>query len=320
MSGYVGSKLIVVEGLTGSGKSIMAHFIARQLQYNGIPVSWVHKGDEPHPILIDVKSGIEAYMAEAQARWAAYVDRVGSSDEVKVVEGCYFNNGIESLLAHNVDRTRTLQYADKLQALIEPLNPTLVYLVQADVPSALERSFKDRGTGFKDYVIQFATGLPLAKRRGWQGHEGMVMYWREFVTLTDELFDRHRIRKIKVDNSAGNWDDCNQQVLDCLAIPLIPELRVSPSDAARLVGLYKDRRTGREFTVQHEDGGLTINVFLGVRTKLVPRADKAFLTEGWHFDISFEPDGPSGTMVMRIGGRDVDYVRLVGTVADRASL
>jgi thymidylate kinase len=320
MSGYVGSKLIVVEGLTGSGKSIMAHFIARQLQYNGIPASWVHEGDEPHPILIDVKSGIEAYMAEAQARWAAYVDRVGSSDEVKVVEGCYFNNGIESLLAHNVDRPRTLEYADELQALIEPLNPTLVYLVQGDVASALERSFKDRGTGFKDYVIQFATGLPLAKRRGWQGYEGMVMYWREFVTLTDELFDRHRIRKIKVDNSAGNWDDCNQQVLDCLAIPLIPELRVSPSDAARLVGLYKDRRTGREFTVQYEDGGLTINVFLGVRTKLVPRADKEFLTEGWHFDISFEPDGPSGTMVMRIGGRDVDYVRLVGTVADRASL
>lgn len=320
MSGYVGSKLIVVEGLTGSGKSIMAHFIARQLQYNGVPASWVHEGDEPHPILIDVESGIEAYMAEAQARWVAYVDRVGSSDEVKAVEGCYFNNGIESLLAHNVDRPKALQYAAELQALIEPLNPTLVHLVQGDVASALERNFKDRGTGFRDYVIQFATGLPLAKRRGWQGYEGMVMYWREFVTLTDELFDRHRIRKIRVDNSAGNWDDCNRQVLDCLAIRLVPELRVSPSEAARLVGLYKDRRSGREFTVQYEDGGLTINVFLSVRTKLVPRAGKAFLTEGWHFEISFEPDGPGGTMVMRIGGRDVDYVRLVGTVADRASL
>jgi len=244
MSGHVGSKLIIVEGLTGSGKSIMAHFVARQLQYNGIPASWVHEGDEPHPILIDVESGIESYMAEALARWAAYVDRAGSSDKVRVVEGCYFNNGIESLLAHNVDRSRTLQYADELQAHIEPLNPTLLYLVQEDVASALERSFKDRGTGFRDYVIEFATGWPLAKRRGWQDYEGMVMYWREFVTLTDELFDRHRIRKIRVDNSAGDWDDCNRQVLDCLAIRLVPELRVSPSEAARLVGLYRDRRSG----------------------------------------------------------------------------
>jgi hypothetical protein len=195
-----------------------------------------------------------------------------------------------------------------------------VYLVQGDVARALERSFKDRGTGFRDYVIRFATGLPLAKRRGWQGYEGMVRYWREFVTLTDELFDRHRIRKIRVDNSAGNWDDCNRQVLDCLGIGLVPELRVSPGEAAKLVGLYKDRGSDREFRVQYKDGVLTINVFLSVRTKLVPRADKAFLTEGWHFEITFEPDGPSGAMVMRIGGRDVDYVRLVGTVADRASL
>jgi len=59
MDGYVGSKLIIVEGLTGSGKSIMAHFIARQLQYNGIAASWVHEGEEPHPILMDVESSIE---------------------------------------------------------------------------------------------------------------------------------------------------------------------------------------------------------------------------------------------------------------------
>ena len=48
MSDYVVSKLIIVEGLTGSGKSIMAHFNARQLQYNGIPVNWVHEEAEPH--------------------------------------------------------------------------------------------------------------------------------------------------------------------------------------------------------------------------------------------------------------------------------
>jgi hypothetical protein len=258
-------------------------------------------------------------MSEAQTRWVAFGDRVGSSDKISVVEGCYFNNGIESLLAHNVDRPRILQYSDKLQALIEPLNPTLVYLVHGDVASALERSFKDRGTGFRDYVIEFVTGLPLAKRRGWQGYEGMVRYWCEFVTLTDELFDRHRTRKIRVDNSAGNWDDCNQQVLDCLAIPLVPERRVSSGEAASLVGLYKDRKSDREFTVRYEAGALTINVFLRVRTKLVPRAHGEFLTEGWHFEISFEPDGSGGSMMMRIGGRDVDYLRLAGTVADRAS-
>jgi hypothetical protein len=43
-------------------------------------------------------------------RWAVYVDQVGSSDTVRVVEACFFNNLIESLLTHNVDRSKIVQY------------------------------------------------------------------------------------------------------------------------------------------------------------------------------------------------------------------
>ncbi len=49
----------------------------------------------------NVESSIEVYMAEMLARWAAYVDQVESSNEVRVVEACFFNNLIEILLAHN---------------------------------------------------------------------------------------------------------------------------------------------------------------------------------------------------------------------------
>jgi len=251
-------------------------------------------------------------------RWAAYVDQVGLSDRVMVVEACFFNNLIDSLLAHNVDRPGIIQYGDELQALIEPLNPTLVYLVQEDVEKALERSFKDRGKDFVDYVIQYATDTPLARRREWEGYEGMLKFWQEFVALTDELFQRYRIRKLRIDNSAGNWNDYNHQVLGCLSIPLVPEQGVSQSEALALIGVYKDRKSDKEFTVYYEDGELTINLFLDVRTRLVRWMEEVFITEGWHFEVSFESDGLSGASVMKIGGQDVDYLPLVGTVADKA--
>ena len=47
--------------------------------------------------------------------------------------------------------------------------------------------------------------------------------------------------------------------------------------------------------------------------------EKVFIAEGWHFEVSFESDGLSGASAMKIGGRDVDYLPLVGTVADMAS-
>lgn len=319
MHRYIGSKLIIVEGLTGSGKSIMAHFIARQLQNNGIPASWVHEGEEPHPILIEIESGIEGYMAEMRERWTTYIDQVELSDEVRVVEACFFNNFIESLVAHDVDRPKIVEYGDELQTLIEPLNPTLVYLVQEDIDGALEQNFEGRGKGFRNDVIQYATGTPLAKRRGWEGYAGMVMFWREFVSMTDELFERYHIRKLKIDNSAGNWDSYNRQVMEYLSVPLIPEEQVPESEAMELIGVYKDRRSGEEFAVCYEDGKLSINLFLNVQTRLVRRAERVFLAEGWHFEVSFESDGFNGATAMRIGGKDVDYLRLVGTVADKAS-
>ena len=69
--------------------------------------------------------------------------------------------------------------------------------------------------------------------------------------------------------SAGDWGDCNLQVLGFLSIPPIPEQRVSQSEAIELIGVYKDRKSDKEFTVHHEDGELTINLFLNVRTRLV---------------------------------------------------
>jgi hypothetical protein len=76
------------------------------------------------------------------------------------VQACFFNNLIESLLAHSFDRPKIVQYGHGLQALVEPLNPTLVYLVQEDVDRALEWNFKGRGKGFRNHVIRYATDKP----------------------------------------------------------------------------------------------------------------------------------------------------------------
>ena len=110
---YIGSRLIIVEGLTGSGKSIMAHFIARQLQYCGIPASWVHEGAVPHPILIDLDTSIVQYMAEIRANWIAYIDQIGSAPEVRVIEASFFNNLLETLMAHQVAGPRRMKLRSK---------------------------------------------------------------------------------------------------------------------------------------------------------------------------------------------------------------
>jgi hypothetical protein len=320
MDPYIGSQLIIVEGLTGSGKSTMAHFITRQLQYRGIPASWVHEGAVPHPILTDLDSSLSQYMAEIRTNWIKFVNQVGPAPEVRVIEASFYNNLFETLMAHQVANPQIFQYADELEAIIAPLNPALVYLVQDDIEQALERNFLRRGSGFRNFVIRLATTNPLAKANLWEGYAGMLRYWQVFVALTDELYERFPGWKIKIDNTAGNWDVYNQQVLDFLSLPGIPEQAISPGEVQRLIGHYLDSQRGYDFTVRSESGELIIDFPLKVSARLVQRAHHVFEAEGWPFEIHFEVDDINDGTVMKICGNDVDYLPLLGIEAKRVSV
>lgn len=123
------------------------------------------------------------------------------------------------------------------------------------------------------------------------------------------------MRKLLIENSGGDWERYNRQVLEFLALPLELEPGVSESEARDLVGVYRDTTSGRTFTVQYENGKLLINIFLQVKTPLVPKTKGVFYTEGWYFEICFKRDESGQVERLEIGGKDIDYLALVGTVA-----
>ena len=314
------NKLIIVEGLTGLGKSTLAHFLARQLQYQKIKATWVHEDELGHPLFTDVdSSSIDLFMKVALAKWQRFVGHNESSGEIIILEACFFNNLFETLFSHNVPTPKIFRYSDELQDTIQPLQPALVYLTQSDVKKALSENFRRRGVGFKDFVIQLATTTPYAQHRGLTGYEGMIEFWQDFVALTDQLYDRFRFHKIALHTSASNRDSLNQQVLDLLSIPYIVEKQLPEDVAARFTGTYKDIESGKEFIVQYQNQTLSANIFLDDWTRLIPQSENSFIAEGWHFLIRFKQDKSGKTRTLQIDGTDVDYHSLAGTVAERVS-
>lgn len=99
--------LIIVEGLTGAGKSSMAHFIARQLDANQTGHTWVHEGEMPHPLFPDEARGIEVFIQEMPRRWKAFIEENKKAGKIAVVEACFFNNLFEELFKENIDRHKT---------------------------------------------------------------------------------------------------------------------------------------------------------------------------------------------------------------------
>jgi hypothetical protein len=309
------NQLIIVEGLTGLGKSTLAHFIARQFQYNGIEASWIHEGEDPHPVSIDIDPDIRTFMAEALEKWNALVAQILGSGAVTVIEASFFNNLIETLFAHCLDRAAILDFGMKLQQVIKPVRPALIYLSHPHIPTALEGNFRNRGPGFQDFVIQYVADTPIAREKNWNDYAGMVTFWREFAAITDSLFHEYEIDKLILDVSTGNWGQYNQQVLDFLALPWVADPEIDPETAEILVGEYQSKDSGRKHSIQYENGVLVSNVFMNVKTKLIPKDELVFIAEKWHFELCFDLDHTGEAVSFTIGGRDVDYLKAVGLKA-----
>ncbi len=306
------NQLIIVEGLTGLGKSTLAHFIERQYHYNGFKVKRIHEGEDPHPVSIDVEADIKTYMTESVKKWEMFVTQIQETQMITVIEASFFNNLIETLYAHCLDREAILDFGMKLQEVIKPVSPALVYLAHPDIPDALDENFGNRGPGFQDFVIEYIADTPIAQEKTWDDYAGMVKFWHGFVSITDALFEAYDIDKLSIDISESDWAQYNQKVTEFLELSMIADPEIDPEAAEKFVGSYQFSEDGKKHTIQYRNGTLVTEIFMNVETRLIPINDFSFLAEKWHFELLFDLDGNGEVTSFEIGGRDVDYLKAVG--------
>ena len=309
------NQLVIVEGLTGLGKSTLAHFIARQFQYNGVTADWIHEGEYPHPVSVDIGSDLDAFMVASLGKWEAFVAQILKSGKVTVIEAGFFNNLIETLFTHRLDLAAIQAYGMKLQGVIRAANPALIYLIHPDIPGALEKNFLNRGPRFEGFVTEFVSNTPIAQAMGWKDRVGVVKFWSEFVAVTDALFQEFDMEKLAVDVSGDSWEQYHQQVLNFLGLTWIADPEIGSDRAAKFVGHYQFSEGGKIHTIQYKNGVLVTDIFVNVATELIPKNGLTFLTDKWHFELIFDIDHAGEVTSFSVGGRDIDYLKAVGLKA-----
>ena len=112
-------RLVIVEGIMGSGKSTTMRFIAKHLQEAGRPVVHIHESTDPHPVRAtdELEHWFEPWrdatpkdLADrALARWTAFVEHTQSNAEIPVLDGQLFHGDMTHLLPTGNGRRRLLE-------------------------------------------------------------------------------------------------------------------------------------------------------------------------------------------------------------------
>jgi hypothetical protein len=222
-------RLVIVEGIMGSGKSTTMRFIAKHLQEAGRPAVYIHERTDPHPVRATDElehwfepwrdATAEDLADRALARWTTFVEYTQSNAEIPVLDGQLFHGDLTHLLLMEADTALIFGYIRKLATVIAPLNPFVLYLWQEDVEEAVRTVCAERGPEWIDYQVNWKLAAPYCVRKGFVGLDGLISLYRDYRQLTDGLFQELPLAKLAIENSGRDWSAYESRILHELGLP-----------------------------------------------------------------------------------------------------
>jgi hypothetical protein len=208
--GDIWSRIVIVEGIMGSGKSTTVLRLADRLTTSGVPALGITEGTTPHPIRFDwdlpwADMPAAQLAKSAAARWCAYANSASLSESITVLDGQLFHGNLTSLFLLDADMDLIRRYVHEVVAAIRPLRPLLIYFHQDDVDRAIRTISAERGDAWVTYQVNWKLASPYAVRHGLAGIEGLIELYRDYRRLTDQLYTDLDIPKISIENSGREW-------------------------------------------------------------------------------------------------------------------
>lgn len=198
------TKLILIEGLPGAGKSTTTGWLHERLGAYGVEANCYREDDVPHPIpCLDFE--IKGLPEKVLPLWETFISEAAQSSVTTVIESRLWQNTCLYMLMSEIDTAKIVEFAHKEEEVVAPLSPVLIYLDQSDTKNALERLYPMRGKTWMDSTLEELLSYPWFTKRKLNDFEGCVKFFEEWRALSNRLFDDWHSPKLRILDPYKDW-------------------------------------------------------------------------------------------------------------------
>ena len=205
------TKLILVEGIPGTGKSTTAQFIDRGFRSHCANVSWYHEDSSVQPVRLffDPTRHVpwSVYLNEAEDQWRKFVLSFSTSDSVAVFDASILQNHVRSLLLFGCKADVIADLVLRIESIIRPLSPSWIYLKPDSIEDNFRRIGRARGEQLLELWVQSQSRFPYADQAKLTGSAGFIEFWNEVELVAQGIFDRLTISKTQINVTGSNWNE-----------------------------------------------------------------------------------------------------------------
>ncbi len=218
------TKLILIEGLPGAGKTTASVHLGTFLQRHGMDCKWYLEKDEPHPIAcLDFK--LKDLSRKLPHLWTTFTKRARQDPTITIIESRLWQNTALFMFMSEFPVAEIIQLHQLVWQVLAPLAPILVYLHQDHVESALRRLYTFRDEKWLNRTLETTCRYPWFQSRGLTDFTGWVEFFQAWQLVAEQLFHDWPYQKTKIDNPHDDWARAYQQIFRFLQIEVVQTRR-----------------------------------------------------------------------------------------------
>jgi hypothetical protein len=198
-------RVVLIEGLPGSGKTSLAAWLCASAEAQGISATWIPELQRDHPV-IDRSTMRTArdpgYVDRCIERWHAFSKSVQAllSPRLFIVEGCLFQSTVRFLVEYERSAQEIEAYLPAVERCLAPVGACLVYLTQTDPTAFLQHELvRRKGEEIVSKIGAYSATTPYSVARGLEGHSALVSLYDSYRQVCDRLVRGSGLPALEVD-------------------------------------------------------------------------------------------------------------------------